>query len=170
MSQNCAQIFGKKLHVYNMNQSSDAIDLIGGFKPIDVRLLLKKLLTKYIKNFSRIAKATQNQVFLENLKTLFQNRSYGLLLKCLIESFEGIRKKLDSKFSQDRELVQKWTNLMRKIEIIYNNKDKIESNLAFHFVQGNLIKAIKNGGRKKIKIFIFFFGLFFFSSFILILF
>lgn len=34
-----------------MNQGSDAIDLIGGFKPIDVRLLLKKILVKYVKLF-----------------------------------------------------------------------------------------------------------------------
>ncbi len=34
-----------------MNQGSDAIDLIGGFKPIDIRLLIKKLLEKFVKRF-----------------------------------------------------------------------------------------------------------------------
>jgi midasin len=28
---------------------------------------------------------------------------------------------------------------------IYTNRDKIESNLAFHFVEGNLIAAMKEG-------------------------
>jgi len=33
----------------------------------------------------------------------------------------------------------------KKIQNIYNNREKIESNLAFHFVEGNLIKALKKG-------------------------
>ena len=54
MTQHCAELLHKKLYVYNMNQQSDAVDLIGGFKPIDVRVLLKKLLTKYFKVFAKI--------------------------------------------------------------------------------------------------------------------
>ena len=34
LAQHISDIFYKKLYVYNMNQGSDAIDLIGGFKPI----------------------------------------------------------------------------------------------------------------------------------------
>ena len=60
MAQHCAEIFGKKLYVYNMNQGSDAVDLIGGFKPIDIRLLLKKFLLKYVKYFEKIAKMSAN--------------------------------------------------------------------------------------------------------------
>ena len=48
LAQHCAAIFNKNLFVYNMNQSSDAIDLIGGFKPIDIRILLRNLLNKFI--------------------------------------------------------------------------------------------------------------------------
>lgn len=35
--------------------------------------------------------------------------------------------------------------LEQKLKNLYANKDKIESNLAFHFVEGNLIKAIRQG-------------------------
>lgn len=34
---------------------------------------------------------------------------------------------------------------MKKFNNIFNNLDKIDSNLVFSFLEGNLIKAIKNG-------------------------
>ena len=43
-----------------MNQGSDAVDLIGGFKPIDLRVLLKNLLTKYFIKFAKIADVKNN--------------------------------------------------------------------------------------------------------------
>lgn len=72
MAQHCAEIFQKTLHIYNMSQGSDAIDLIGGFKPIDVRVLLKKLLVKYVKFFGKIINIQSNKQYIENLKQLFQ--------------------------------------------------------------------------------------------------
>ena len=42
-------------------------------------------------------------------------------------------------------LLAKWLKLEKKLRNLNANKDKIESNLAFHFVEGNLIKAIKSG-------------------------
>ncbi len=50
--QHCAKMLKKTLFVYNMNQGSDAIDLVGGFKPIDMRNLIKNLLTKFMRIFS----------------------------------------------------------------------------------------------------------------------
>lgn len=68
MAQHCAEIFKKTLHIYNMSQGSDAIDLIGGFKPIDVRVLLKKLLIKYVKCFGKVANIVANKQYIDNLK------------------------------------------------------------------------------------------------------
>ena len=41
--QELAKILGKKLHVFNMNQNTDSSDLLGGFKPVDLKFLLKPL-------------------------------------------------------------------------------------------------------------------------------
>ena len=53
-----------------MNQGSDAVDL-RGFKPIDLRVLLKNLLTKYFIKFAKIADIKNNLKFLDNLRQLF---------------------------------------------------------------------------------------------------
>ena len=39
--QELAKLQGKKLHVFNMNQNTDSSDLLGGFKPVEVKYLLK---------------------------------------------------------------------------------------------------------------------------------
>ena len=38
-----AQKTGNRLHVINLSQQSDAVDLLGGYKPFDPLLLLKQL-------------------------------------------------------------------------------------------------------------------------------
>jgi hypothetical protein len=36
-----AEIALKKLYIYNMSSGTDVTDLVGGFKPIDCRAMLK---------------------------------------------------------------------------------------------------------------------------------
>jgi len=36
-------LLGNRLHVINLSQQSDAVDLLGGYKPFDPLLLLKQI-------------------------------------------------------------------------------------------------------------------------------
>ena len=38
-------------------------------------------------------------------------------------------------------MVRKLNKIIKQTDNIYQSRDKIESNLAFHFVEGNLIKV-----------------------------
>jgi len=40
------------------------------------------------------------------------------------------------------DLMKKFKKIVNQTDNIYESRDKIESNLAFHFVEGNLIKVI----------------------------
>lgn len=149
MVQHCAEIFRKKLWVYNMNPNSDAIDLIGGFKPLDVKVLLKQLLSKYLRRFDEVGNTKANEKFLDNLRGLLINKNYVLLMQCLLESLNPIKIKIQKKFqsnpSKMNETLRKWDKLQKQLENFLNNRDKIDSNLAFHYVEGSLISALKNG-------------------------
>jgi midasin len=46
-----SQLGGHKLYVYNMSSGTDVTDLIGGFKPVDCRLLLKDLFNAFLEKF-----------------------------------------------------------------------------------------------------------------------
>ena len=50
--QNIANVIGKRLHVFNISQHTDSTDLMGGFKPIDVKLLLKPLYADFLIMFN----------------------------------------------------------------------------------------------------------------------
>ena len=41
--QEIASLLNKPLHIFNMNQNTDSADLFGGFKPVDLKYLLKPI-------------------------------------------------------------------------------------------------------------------------------
>lgn len=64
--QELAKLLGKKLHVINMNQNTDSSDLLGGFKPVDLKFLLKPLYESFLDNFKREFKSMEkNKKFLD---------------------------------------------------------------------------------------------------------
>jgi hypothetical protein len=56
-----------------MSSGTDAMDLVGGFKPIDCRVLLKELFFKFIGEFQKIpgVSSAKNEQFVKNLTYLY---------------------------------------------------------------------------------------------------
>jgi midasin len=69
--QNIANIIGKKLNVFNMSQNTDSADLMGGFKPIDTKFLLKPLYVDFLSLFNSLLDQTQNRDFIKMLVSSF---------------------------------------------------------------------------------------------------
>jgi hypothetical protein len=68
-------------------------------------------------------------------------------LKCIKESLPKIKEKITNHSNQEK-LNKQLNKIERSTFNILQNKDKIESNLAFHFVEGNLIKVTLLKGRQ----------------------
>ena len=51
MVQYLAELGNHRLYVYNMSSGTDSMDLVGGFKPIDCRVLLRELFYDFIERF-----------------------------------------------------------------------------------------------------------------------
>jgi midasin len=123
-----------------MSSGTDVTDLIGGFKPIDCRVLLKELFYGFLEKFrSEVPGAEKNESYLTNLANYFLQGKTEILLKSLIQSIPRIIQQVDS-----RNLAE-WKDMLKKFNNILFNLDKIDSNLVFSFLEGNLIRAIKNG-------------------------
>ena len=58
--QELARLQGKELHVFNMNQNTDASDLLGGFKPVDIKFLLRPVSELFLKEFKGAFKSGKN--------------------------------------------------------------------------------------------------------------
>jgi len=59
--QELAKLHGKTLHVFNMNQNTDSSDLLGGFKPVDLKFLLRPIYELFLGVFKTLFKTEKNK-------------------------------------------------------------------------------------------------------------
>jgi len=52
--QEIARVCGKQMHVFNLNQNTDSADLLGGFKPVDLKYLLKPIYENFLTLFTTL--------------------------------------------------------------------------------------------------------------------
>ena len=143
-----SELSGHKLFVYNMSSGTDVSDLIGGFKPIDCRVLLKELFMSFLEKFRKeVPGAEKNEAYLLNLHNYFLQGRMEVLLKSLIQSIPRILSQLPPSSNQlpPSSNLQEWQEMLKKFTNILGSLDKIDSNLVFSFLEGNLIKALRNG-------------------------
>ncbi|KOC69196.1 Midasin, partial [Habropoda laboriosa] len=112
-----AQITGHKLIVINMNQQSESTDLLGGYKPVDLKLLILPI-----------------------------QRKWKTLTTLMIHSTSAALKRLKSSTNRQTEveLLKKWEKMAQKLEKLQSQVQS-QYSLAFSFVEGSLVKALKNG-------------------------
>ncbi len=68
-----AEIASKKLYVYNMSSGTDVSDLVGGFKPIDCRVMLKELFYTFTDKFmTEVPGADKNKAYVNSLITYYE--------------------------------------------------------------------------------------------------
>lgn len=138
-----AEIASKKLYVYNMSSGTDVSDLVGGFKPIDCRVMLKELFYTFTEKFiNEVPGAEKNKAYVNSLITYYEQGKLEILLKSLIQSIPKIKGQLKDATLEDLKI---WDDMHRRFSNILANLDKIDSNLVFSFMEGNLVTALKNG-------------------------
>ncbi|CAF3592808.1 unnamed protein product [Adineta steineri] len=116
-----AQKTGNRLHVINLSQQSDAVDLLGGYKPFDSLLLLRQIYREFT-----IEQTTND--YIEEIQKSIQSKRYKEAIKLML--------KYTDKDSSLR------TQLMKLRESF---KAKNKSALIFRFVEGSLVQALRNG-------------------------
>lgn len=126
--QYAAELLKKKLHVFNMSLGSDVSDLVGGFKPVDCKILLKKVLLSYVKNFNKLPTQKNNERYIGSLMTLFERNEHKMMLDAMMGSLKAIRERAPE------ESHRKWDKISTKISRLHQNLDRLDSNLVFMFV------------------------------------
>ncbi|UJR34182.1 hypothetical protein I4U23_021588 [Adineta vaga] len=116
-----AQKTGNRLHVINLSQQSDAVDLLGGYKPFDSLLLLKQIYRDFT-----IEQTTND--YIDEIQKSIQSKRYKEAIKSMI--------KYTDKTSPLR-------NQLIKLRDSFKLKSK--SALIFRFLEGSLVQALRNG-------------------------
>ncbi|XP_048386295.2 midasin [Stegostoma tigrinum] len=140
-----ARITGHKLKVVNMNQQSDTADLLGGYKPVDRKLLMLPLREAFEELFIQTYSRKQNITFLGHVQTCCKQKRWQDLLRLMLHVYKtAINKELKSK--EDKGwLKDKWELLGLRLTQAQQQMKRAESALIFAFVEGTLAQAVKRG-------------------------
>ncbi|PNY23678.1 Midasin [Tolypocladium capitatum] len=167
--QQLAQSLGHKLIAVNLSQQSEVGDLLGGFKPVNVRSLAVPLKEEFEDLFAATGiSASKNQKYLEQVAKCLAKGQWSKLSKLwkeapkmfvkIITELERMhsesrdedaqptkRRKTQSKLQTLSELRPRWDSFARDLEQFDVQISGGSGVFAFSFVEGNLVKAVRNG-------------------------
>lgn len=166
-----AEQLGQRMVVMNLSQQSDSSDLLGGFKPVELRLLCTPLKGKFERLFSRSFSKKENLQFLQQLQEAFAKQQWRRMLSLMKQGLKVVEKKFltitAAKDSDERgagkdarpapeesrkpkkqmspELREQWRQLQAEVHKLDAQHDQLKNSFAFSFVEGSLVKAVHQG-------------------------
>ena len=149
--QKLAKELGQNLIVLNMSQQSDSSDLLGGFKPVDLHMLISPVVNDFYTLFTQSFSQKSNQGFLEKIKTSYEKKNYMKLVQGLQNAVNMAKTVSSADFPKkkkrklDPSIVSDWQRFEIAVQNIAVQINKVNANFLFSFVEGTLVKAIKNG-------------------------
>ncbi|XP_023948089.2 midasin [Bicyclus anynana] len=133
---------GHKLVVINMNQQSDSADLLGGYKPVDLKFVIRPIKTEYIEMFKGFFNTEKNKKFLGHIETCYETENWTSLLTLMKQSHKAAVNRLINENKEEKLKV--WLAFGHKI-LKLDQQVKAASRLSFAFIEGSLVKAMQQG-------------------------
>ena len=168
--QQLADSLGYKLTAVNLSQQSEVGDLLGGFKPVNIRSLAVPLKDEFEELFAATGiSTTKNQKYVEQLGKCIAKSQWSRASKLWREApkmFERIlselakkesaderttleqapkRRKTESKFQSLVKLKLRWEKFSQDLDQFDVQLSGGSKGFAFTFVEGNIVKAARNG-------------------------
>ncbi|KAH7349444.1 midasin [Plectosphaerella cucumerina] len=169
--QQLADTLGHKLVAVNLSQQSEVGDLLGGFKPVNVRSLAVPLKEEFEDLFAATGiSATKNQPYLERLGKTFARgdwvkvaRQWREAPKMFAKILEELtrrerekeardedaqptkRRKTESKLQKLIDLKPRWDAFGKSLSQFEVQVSGGSGAIAFSFMEGNIVKAARNG-------------------------
>ncbi|KAI5302449.1 hypothetical protein KEM55_001083, partial [Ascosphaera atra] len=168
--QQLAGLLNQRLTVVNLSQQSESTDLLGGFKPVNLRTLAVPLVDEFYDLFDTTFSAKKNQKFLNSVKKAVSHGNWSRLINILKEAVKmasGIFAKKAAKNNDEMELDdqqqqqpskkrrfddpkyvalrEKWDGFNHELNEFEARSAQGDSGFAFAFVQGKIVKALRNG-------------------------
>ncbi|KAL4933529.1 AAA family ATPase midasin [Aspergillus undulatus] len=162
--QHLATLMRQKLTVVNLSQQSESTDLLGGFKPVNIRTMAIPMFDEFTSLFELTFSAKKNQKFLSSIA---KNVASGNWVRLVNHWHEAVRladgvfkpgtgsfqsgegeqptkkRKLDSPKYQF--LRQRWERFAAQLNDFEAQVTQGDAKFAFAFVQGKIVRALRNG-------------------------
>lgn len=160
--QQLATLMRQKLTVVNLSQQSESSDLLGGFKPVNIRTMAVPMLDEFNTLFELTFSAKKNQKFLSSVSKSVANGNWARLVNFWHEAVrlaDGVfnanrasggdeeqpskKRRLDSPKYQ--LLRQRWERFAAQLGDFEAQVSQGDAKFAFAFVQGKIVRALRNG-------------------------
>ncbi len=148
--QHLADLMGQELVVVNLNQQSDSSDLLGSFRPLEMRVLCLPLKRQFDSLFARSFSQSANQQFLDQVEKAFTSHDWKRFLALLRQAEKlnasSVSAATASKKRKVSDSVQaEWNELSAHVARLEVQQQRLKQSFAFAFVEGSLVNALRNG-------------------------
>lgn len=162
--QHLADLLHRRLTVVNLSQQSEAGDLLGGYKPVNVRALAIPMKEQFDDLFATTFSLKRNERYLDILGKAVAKAQWSRALNLWKEALKMVeetfalprssfqsshqdkppkRRKIESPRYQD--LKAKWKRFETDVHSFAMHLSSGPKTFAFSFVEGNIVKAARNG-------------------------
>lgn len=153
MVQQLAAMCERELVVQNLSLQTDSTDLLGGFKPLELKNVARKVYLDFVDLFVSTFSRKQNAKFLQFASSMLEKESWKKLSQCFQRAAQlGISKMKerkdadgDNSTGKDRALSLDWDRFKESATKFERQILSCDAGLAFIFSEGALVDAIKNG-------------------------
>ncbi|XP_044268494.1 midasin [Tribolium madens] len=139
-----ANAIGQKLVVINMNQQSDSADLLGGYKPVDLKFVISPIRKEFELVFSEYFQVEPNRTFIGHIARCYNEQRWSDLVKLMTKSYDAAISRLSQPSAPKQHLFPRWQSIGEKLHKL-SLQLKQKSALAFAFIEGSLVKAVEEG-------------------------
>ncbi|KAK9323564.1 hypothetical protein V1517DRAFT_94636 [Lipomyces orientalis] len=162
--QHLAATLGARLTVINVSQQTEASDLLGGYKPVDVRTVAIPLREEFDVLFENTFSSRRNERFTTVFSKCFLNNQWTNVIRLWKEAVkmaqDVITKQLsrpqvtgDDKPSKRRRvdhltgqtLLRSWEEFALKVSAFEAQHRNIENAFVYRFIEGALVRAVRHG-------------------------
>ncbi|SCU86226.1 LANO_0C07162g1_1 [Lachancea nothofagi CBS 11611] len=159
--QQIAKAVNQKLTVINVSQQTESGDLLGGFKPVNTKTIAIPLLEDFESLFPATFSMKKNERFYTMLHKCFNKNQWKNVVKLLNEAFklaknllneeqksgddDNQKKKRKLASHQRKSLMDRWVEFHQNVANFEAQYSSIENSFVFNFVEGSLVKAVRNG-------------------------
>lgn len=159
MVQELASMIGQKLFVVNLSQQSEVGDLLGGYKPVTLKALATPIRDEFDVLFEETLSSKKNEKFVSSLQRNLKKGTWSKVLKLWQEASKTASTTLMNKIEPEsnpskkrkinpdgyEKLQRRWSQLDSEIRVFAKHLNSGSKGFVFSFVEGNLVKAVRNG-------------------------
>jgi len=154
--QHLADMMDQNLVVVNLSQQSDSSDLLGGFKPVDGKIIAIPLKEEFDKLFERTFSVKKNAKFLDMLRKTYVHKKWPNFAAMLRQAVKMADARFEAEQDQKEDAQKKkkvsspqlrnaWKQFTARLSQFEVQQSQMENKFVFSFLEGSLVKAVRRG-------------------------